>query len=1064
MCMPRVFFLTLILMLSLTSAGTVFAQNSVLAFSGAEGFGRYTTGARGYDNPEVYIVTNLSDSGPGSFRDAVSQPGRFVVFAVGGIIRLQTPVAVSPNTTIAGQTAPGDGIVLYGRRVSFSGAINTIARYLRIRLGVNAGAGRNEDASGVANGKDMIFDHMSFSWGQDEVFSINWDGNGFEPDNITIQNSIIGQGLHRHNHSAGGLMETENGKISILKSLYISNKTRNPKVKGVNEFVNNVVYNYGNEGNPYGHTVSGEGYILGGSTSNSAVNIIHNYFISGPATPESETTPFSRGTPTFFLYASGNVFDDNKNGMLDGTPVPRDESGYPGIPPENFMDQPYNYPFSDTTMSAAGAFDWVAAHAGADYPRRDQVDSLMFSDLQSRGTDAWYVYVENDLPLANGGLGEVFGAPARPDSDGDGIPDSWEDAHGLNKNDPSDALAYSVPDPDYFNIEVYINSIMDEPAPDFLRPPSDLAADSVSENTVSLSWKSNDGRESGFILERSGGEGQAYSLVDTLPAGALRYTDEGLEPDTVYLYRIMAFSESDSSVYSDPLSVSTLPVPAPPDQPFNPQPENGWEYTPVSTSLQWEGSQNTGSYALYLGTDPGELEQEAAGLTENVYHISGLEEQTTYYWRVDATNELGTTAGEVWTFITLQNFPEELTGYWSFDEESGSTVTDSSQYAMHGEILHTSQHAWVPGQIGNALDLSQAGNESHVHVPFAGHYFFDNNPFTIALWVKNQPGQAQSYLIHKGTFSHNEETGGTGRWYGIEIKSGQVRFSIDDNITKTELSVAEDTFFTGEWVHLTAVRDTAAGVLRLYRNGEPVAETADRTASGIGETEPLIIANSNNLNTPYAGLLDEMKLFNYRLSDSAIAALAEAPPRLIQAHMPYPENGADNVDRKNIVLSWSGNAPAYSLYFGESPVDMELLATGLSDTSFTLPKLKAGRDYCWQVDATDGVDTVAGPVWTFRTFQEEEDPALYPNPFSQALNIRFTTEKEEPASLSIYDRNGRLVDVLLESVLPAGTHEFQWNARDFNQNPVPTGMYFCILQTPGNRISRIIIYNSRGRR
>ncbi|WP_264537116.1 hypothetical protein [Flavobacterium sp. N1736] len=144
---------------------------------------------------------------------------------------------MASNTTIAGQTATGEGIVFLGPRVTFTGSSNTIARFLRIRYG---GTAQNQDASGLANGANMIFDHMTFTWGTDEVFSINWDNKGVSPDNITIQNSIIGQGLHRHNHSAGGLIQPSGGKISLIGNLYICNKTRNNKIKGINEFVNNV--------------------------------------------------------------------------------------------------------------------------------------------------------------------------------------------------------------------------------------------------------------------------------------------------------------------------------------------------------------------------------------------------------------------------------------------------------------------------------------------------------------------------------------------------------------------------------------------------------------------------------------------------------------------------------------------------------------------------------------------------------------------------------------------------------------------------------------------------------
>jgi len=434
----------------------IMEEGRLLAFPGAEGFGRFAKGARGASAPSLYVVTNLNDSGPGSFRDAVSKPGRFVVFAVTGIIKLKSTVAVAANTTIAGQTAPGKGVVLYGRKVSFSGSNNTIARNLRIRLGINEGASRNDDASGIANGKNIIFDHVSFTWGLDEVFSINWDNKGNEPDSITLQNCIIAQGLNRLNHSAGGLIQT-GGRISILKSLYASNKTRNPKVKGYNEFVNNIVYNWGNYGNTYGHSVSGDGYIMGGeSAGTSWVNIINNYFISGPLTQPTENSPFSRGSGTFNLYASGNYFDHNKNGTLDGTLVPEDATGYPGLVTSNFMSAPFSYPGSNNPLTAAEAFKYVAKNAGALYPHRDEVDKLLVEELRSVGLAGLYAYRESDLPLLNGGLGEFPDAVAHKDGDNDGIPDIWERKLGLDLN-TNDALLPSSAYPGYLNIEVYIN-------------------------------------------------------------------------------------------------------------------------------------------------------------------------------------------------------------------------------------------------------------------------------------------------------------------------------------------------------------------------------------------------------------------------------------------------------------------------------------------------------------------------------------------------------------------------------------------------------------------------------
>lgn len=430
----------------------------VKAFPGAEGFGQFAQGARGYHTPSLYVVSNLDDNGPGSFRDAVSKPGRFVIFETSGIIKLQSNITVAPYTTIAGQTASGQGITLYGRKVSFTGANHSIIRYIRIRLGADVGATRNDDASGIANGKHIIFDHVSFSWGQDEVFSINWDRRGFEPDSITLQHCIISQGLNIHNHSAGGLIQTMNGHVSILKSLYASNKTRNPKVKSYNEFVNNVVYNWGNAGNTYGHSVSGDGYIMGGSAGVSKVNIINNYFIAGPATPPRES-PLSRGTGTFYLYAAGNYYDDNKDGTLNGSLLNTDSIGYPGLSDSNFARDPFSYPFSSNIDSASEAFEHVIRQVGAVLPSRDDVDHLILSEVASKGKKGTLIFRETDLPLPNGGLGVFKTGQPLKDTDQDGIPDAVEQKMGLNPLNASDALQKSKTHKGYYNIEVYINGL-----------------------------------------------------------------------------------------------------------------------------------------------------------------------------------------------------------------------------------------------------------------------------------------------------------------------------------------------------------------------------------------------------------------------------------------------------------------------------------------------------------------------------------------------------------------------------------------------------------------------------
>jgi pectate lyase len=146
-----------------------YSYSQTLSFPGAEGFGRFAKGARA-GTPSIYHVTTLNDSGTGSLRDAISQPNRIVVFDVSGVIKISSRLVFSNNLTIAGQTAPGDGITVYGNGVSFSAADNIIVRYMRFRMGSGGDSGK--DAAGIANGSNMIFDHVSVSWGLDENFSI----------------------------------------------------------------------------------------------------------------------------------------------------------------------------------------------------------------------------------------------------------------------------------------------------------------------------------------------------------------------------------------------------------------------------------------------------------------------------------------------------------------------------------------------------------------------------------------------------------------------------------------------------------------------------------------------------------------------------------------------------------------------------------------------------------------------------------------------------------------------------------------------------------------------------
>ncbi|KAH3982873.1 hypothetical protein HBH92_148870 [Parastagonospora nodorum] len=370
---------------------------SALAFPGAEGFGRNAVGGR---NGKVYVVNNLNDTGAGSLRDALSQPDRTIVFSVGGLIKIKDRMVVSKRISILGQTVPGDGITVYGNGWSFSNADDAVVRYIRIRMGKGGASGK--DAITIAEGANMIFDHVSVSWGRDETFSIS----GSEVGNITIQNSIIGQGLETH--SCGGLMQTNVGQgLSLFRNLYIDNKTRNPKVKGSNDFTNNVVYNWG----------GGGAYIAGDSEGASEANIVGNYFVSGPS---SSVPAFTRGNANFKAYVESNIYDSDKDGKLGGTTLEASSANYGGVA---IQKTKYGHPAPEKILPASDALMLAVKLVGASLVR-DAVDKQLITELQSFGKLGQLMTDENASPM--NGPGTIAGGTSWVDANGNGIPDDVE--------------------------------------------------------------------------------------------------------------------------------------------------------------------------------------------------------------------------------------------------------------------------------------------------------------------------------------------------------------------------------------------------------------------------------------------------------------------------------------------------------------------------------------------------------------------------------------------------------------------------------------------------------------
>ena len=514
-------------MLALSSV-SMSAADGLLAFPGAQGFGRFATGGRG---GSVYHVTNLNDSGTGSFRDAISQPNRIVVFDVAGVIRINSRLVFKSNITVAGQTAPGEGITIYGDGMSCSGASNVIVRYMRFRMG-SVGT-KDADCAGLANGGNMIFDHCSFAWGQDENFSINWDNKGTAPHDVTIQNSIVGQGLMAH--SAGGLIQADN--ITMYRVLLCDNKTRNFKVKGKHQYVNNIVYNW----NTYAYEMGGE------SSGESFANTVGNLFINGNST-SSSSNGFAGGNSNFHFYGEDNWQDRNKDGLFNPELIT-----FTGGSDQ--VATPYDYPELET-WKGNELVDKLLPEVGASLPYRDLTDAYMVNEVLSFGLKGNLITSEKDLPYGTPDTWTVFKGTKLVDTDGDGMPDEWEIANGTdpNKNDAMEIAANG-----YANIENYINGITKTDRQFYLRAPMQLGLQSSTTSSLTLEWADYTDNEDGFIVEMKK-DGTFVEVGRTLAnVSTFLIEDESLKPGSPYVVRVCAFAGDQKSEYTAETTVKTRP-------------------------------------------------------------------------------------------------------------------------------------------------------------------------------------------------------------------------------------------------------------------------------------------------------------------------------------------------------------------------------------------------------------------------------------------------------------------------------------------------------------------------
>jgi len=394
-----------------------------LAFPGADGFGKYAIGGR---NGNVYHVTNLSDSGEGSFRDAVSQPHRTVVFDIAGVIHLNNRLTISSFITVAGQTAQGEGITVYGNGVSMTGSNDVIIRYIRFRGSVNMGKG--VCTISADNAKDIIFDHVTIEWGR-------WDNLHIkESRDITLQYCLIGEGINPQ--MFGALLENPEN-LTIHHCLWVDNQSRNPKAKARIEIFNNVIYNWGSNGLVGGH-----------SEANHYQDIVGNYFIAGPNSSKDFIGMF---TATDHVWQKDNIVDLNKDGVLNGELVTDSDFSAIGA---TIMDKSQNSSvYSAEQEDASIACKKVIAEAGASL-HRDTIDNRLITYVNSFGKKGMIIKDEAET----GGQKEYTKTKSLKDIDADGIPDVWEVANQLDPKNGKDGGL--ITENGYTNLEIYLNSLV----------------------------------------------------------------------------------------------------------------------------------------------------------------------------------------------------------------------------------------------------------------------------------------------------------------------------------------------------------------------------------------------------------------------------------------------------------------------------------------------------------------------------------------------------------------------------------------------------------------------------
>ncbi|MBN1302430.1 MAG: T9SS type A sorting domain-containing protein [Melioribacteraceae bacterium] len=1021
-----------------------------LAFPGAEGYGRFTTGGRGGD---VYEVINLNDSGPGSLREAINASGpRTIVFRVSGTIELKSNLNIeNGDLTIAGQTSPGDGIALRNYTV-YVGADNVIIRYLRFRLG-DVFAQENDAIWGRYQ-KNIIIDHCSMSWSTDEAASF------YDNENFTMQWCLISESLNRSVHDKGdhGYGGIWGGMgATFHHNLLAHHKSRNPRFQGsrglstnnneIVDFVNNVIYNWG-DNSAYG----GEG---------GNQNIRLNYYKYGPATgslskqyrivePSDEAGNWY--VADNYVYNYPDITADNWNGGVQGSNAAAQKVKNITVP----------FPIAEvSTQDPEEAYLLVLQFAGATLPKRDAVDSRIAEEVMTGSATFGGVYGSGtgiiDSQNEVGGWPVLYSAPAPEDSDHDGMPDNWETANGLTEGDPEDRNG-DLDGDGYTNLEEYLNSII--PQNDkYLTPPTNLASELIGTNSISLTWNDNSDNETGFRLERA--SDSDYIVIAELGANVTAYLDENLPDYTTFKYRVVAFNDSLESAYSSITVLSTESMDPPPS---NLTAEligtNSVRLTWVDNSPIDEGfilERTTGvDYAVIAQLGPGitsYLDENLADYTiysyriktyrdtihsiySNVAQISTLSQQaaptacvniepknqknyvpaipvllwqpglnvSSHYVYLGTTNPPPFIANVTDTFFISDSLEKGKRYYWRIDEVNDHGTTEGEVWSFTvTRDLPDARIAWWK------LDESE------------GSAIADNGGFGNVGTMVNMPvspfvqGISDNALLfdgiddrvivpNSGLYDFSNEGFTISIWVKVSKYSDNSMYLL----SKGSFAPDESQLTNGNWYGFELKGDE----LRFS-----IDDNINKSSAVISGAQQILGDRWNNI----VGMRDDNDTYLKLYINGWMAGVAQDISGNISNH-------------QDLIL---GNSFANDTPFNGSLDDIKIFNYALSKEEV----INITTEFITENEDESVPETFALNL------------SNYPNPFNPSTTIVFSIPETGNIKLEVVDLLGRKVATLIDEVKSAGEYSVSFNASSLS-----SGMYIYTLSTTDNVISSKMLF------